>query len=1712
MQIKIRGSTRLVGIVALLFLLVSTVLTAQASTTVTVTPTNPNGWNATATGAGSVGITSTLPRSGNGSLQFTGDATSRFRYRLYWDPALFPSRTLGNLTALSYDWYRSSTSSNPAVQQAAFQLAYIDGTQSGYLTWEAAYNGYVASVPTDTWISSDIFAGNFWMRAFSPGRSIDDYNVSLAEWIAGADEEGSPIDDDADTDVAHVLSANTIIYGIEIAVGSGWNGSHQNFVDNVSFSFGASDSFTYNFEIDQCTTVCYASPTGSDANSGLTPATAKRTIQAAIDAVSAGGTVRVLPGTYSETASDRYLSTDGSGPYQFGLFFDVSKPGITVQGVTATDDDITSASGVLATINTNATNGFGPSGIFVDAADITIAGVEIGTNSAGLNKTIEVIGDGFSLINSVVNDPEGTVYINDFTTTGDRVQSYLIDGNVFVEGVSVDLASGAGLTGPVSGRVITNNSFTNSVGQFWPFISFNGSGTGVPWFVNSVGGAVITGNTFNHTDNSVDQQFIRARGTYDNSQFDWQSYWNNNDYNKSTVALEGASGFNVRSYSYASAPYTFNDVRRIGGQIQPEVGHAVNGDRVLVNSDTLNNGDALYPEYVNLNKEVTVLGPQANVLALGRSGNEAIVTFPTGYTGSNPVFDINANNVTINGFTIGRTGDGASAPWLIRSITAGRVDGSELLYNLFEGNPGVNSFPGGAYLLNQDNTVIEANYFNDLGQHAVFMAGSSSNAIYRNNDSYGNYNSNFSMHDTGVGHSNVLIENNRAIEDSLVLFNVKGATIQNNSFTGSATVGSRIFMGGGHDDIIITGNTLTNPRSAAVLVYDGGFGYGANSDVTVSSNTITQNVGFYTVNNTVMIDVRDTTGAVSITGNSITFSGTFVSPVDATHGINLRNAVGVVTVTSNTLNGGNVDSSNSSPSIGLRLLDNLSGTSVTATLNVINGFTDAVRVVDSASDGVSLAIPTSINRNDLAANAVNGIANGASGTEIAGECNWYGSASGPSGVGPGTGTAVTSNIDFIPWLTVATPLNTAPCNGVLVQPVANNDTASVTDNVLTLIPVLGNDTYTGTPTIMIISPPTNGVANATAGGIEYTGTDGYNGGDSLTYQITDANGVSNIATVTITVNDCQTVCYANPVTGSDSNDGTTPATAKLTVQAAVDDVNAGGTVIMAAGSFTEQVVIGKSIVLEGAGQAATFINSPSPMSITLEGSQSIVYVNNGADVDMSDFAIDGTIVGATGGCADDVIGLYVYGAANAELNGVTISDIRLADNALLGCQTGVAVVVGSSTTTGTVRLENSTISGYQKGGIAAYNAGSNVILLNTTVTGIGATPAIAQNGVQISDGATASIMSSTISGNVCDNPACGPNPLLNYASVGLLVDFGGTVTVSNSTITGNDHGVWAYGSSTTIQDSDIVDNRYIGIIADEGTTILTANDITTTSGNAERGLMAVTYDGAAANTVVTATLNTISGFSIGISVEDENNGDAETNVLTANRNSIADDPANDEGYRNTTPVSHNVECNWWGDATGPSEIQAGNGAEFYGAGDFTPWLTAASPLISAPCDGGAFGSLQGTILLQSRLAPSSVMSVPVTVELYAVGGTTPLYTFAPTTDTNGVFTVTGIAPGTYVVWVKYERHLAVREMSVVITASNTTLVTFAQQLAGDANNDNFVDIGDLSVLGPTYDKGLGDVGYDARADFNGDDVTDLLDLSLIGANYEVGGAQRDGLP
>lgn len=228
---------------------------------ITVLPSDMNGgglnqWNLSNyrdvsngyTSTTSAGITTANPRTGNGSVQMSltdGSGKADFTYTWGFDT----TRTLGSLTSLSYDWYRSSTSTAGGVMPA-FRLYYdADGnaattTDQGYLIFEQVYNPNVASVVSDQWVSTNVMGTNMWQRQFSPGLTVEAYGVTLTDWASGMNEPAN----------ADQLNASTAILGIEFGIGSGWNGTFNGFVDNVSFGFNNAVT-TFNFEAAQASNV-----------------------------------------------------------------------------------------------------------------------------------------------------------------------------------------------------------------------------------------------------------------------------------------------------------------------------------------------------------------------------------------------------------------------------------------------------------------------------------------------------------------------------------------------------------------------------------------------------------------------------------------------------------------------------------------------------------------------------------------------------------------------------------------------------------------------------------------------------------------------------------------------------------------------------------------------------------------------------------------------------------------------------------------------------------------------------------------------------------------------------------------------------------------------------------------------------------------------------------------------------------------------------------------------------------------------------------------------------------------------------------------------------------------------------------------------------------------------------------------------------------------
>jgi hypothetical protein len=166
------------------------------------------------------------------------------------------------------------------------------------------------------------------------------------------------------------------------------------------------------------------------------------------------------------------------------------------------------------------------------------------------------------------------------------------------------------------------------------------------------------------------------------------------------------------------------------------------------------------------------------------------------------------------------------------------------------------------------------------------------------------------------------------------------------------------------------------------------------------------------------------------------------------------------------------------------------------------------------------------------------------------------------------------------------------------------------------------------------------------------------------------------------------------------------------------------------------------------------------------------------------------------GCYDSWYGILVGGGASLSLSNSTVENIEA--QPLTGCQGGVGVEIGSAPTSqiGHADLTNDTIESYQKNGITVDGPGSTADIDHVVVTGAGPTPTIAQNGIQVSFGATASVTGSTITGDnytgAFDASSAG---ILAYGGGGAVCGIG-TISplveharFTGNTLVGNDIGI-----------------------------------------------------------------------------------------------------------------------------------------------------------------------------------------------------------------------------------------------------------------------------------------------------------------------------------
>jgi parallel beta-helix repeat protein len=310
-----------------------------------------------------------------------------------------------------------------------------------------------------------------------------------------------------------------------------------------------------------------------------------------------------------------------------------------------------------------------------------------------------------------------------------------------------------------------------------------------------------------------------------------------------------------------------------------------------------------------------------------------------------------------------------------------------------------------------------------------------------------------------------------------------------------------------------------------------------------------------------------------------------------------------------------------------------------------------------------------------------------------------------------------------------------------------------------------------------------------------------------------------------------------------------PATLKVgatetyhTIQAAVNAAagsNTSNTILIDAGTYNEQVTIPNTITTTNSLviNAANTKNKPivKPTS-TLTGSMAIFDVNGATGVTIENLIIDGS------GTSSAWFGVFVEGGGAATIQSNTIQNMTATastgNDTGFGIRVGRSSLSGQSATTGTATISSNTITSYGKGGIDVANTGSSASINGNTVTGLGHKVSDnvnqVQNGVEIDDGATGSI--GTTTGNTISKNGSAKT---GFGSAGILLyQPGSAVKVSNNNLSSNDVGIWVFdAASPTISSNDITSSTIYGIAFDSaggnGVTSATVSNNDSTSNTGE---------------------------------------------------------------------------------------------------------------------------------------------------------------------------------------------------------------------------------------------------------------------------------------
>jgi hypothetical protein len=269
-----------------------------------------------------------------------------------------------------------------------------------------------------------------------------------------------------------------------------------------------------------------------------------------------------------------------------------------------------------------------------------------------------------------------------------------------------------------------------------------------------------------------------------------------------------------------------------------------------------------------------------------------------------------------------------------------------------------------------------------------------------------------------------------------------------------------------------------------------------------------------------------------------------------------------------------------------------------------------------------------------------------------------------------------------------------------------------------------------------------------------------------------------------------------------------------TIQSAVDAANPGDRIQVRRGTYVEQVSIDKDLEIVGAGAGSTIIRAPATLVPGQHGRNTIVEIRAGASASLSRLTVSGP---GSGTCEQGALyaGILVFDGADLDLSFARVTQIH--DTPLQECfRSGIGIRIGHVGTAATATIRSSRIDGYQTGGIVVIFEGSRATISHNVVTGQGASPVVATDGIEVIAGAVGTVSHNVVSGNACGSAAlgCGPDFFTEFQHAGIVADGAGTV-ITRNVLSRNQVGIYV-ANAVEISHNLFLNNDYFGIALQDG--------------------------------------------------------------------------------------------------------------------------------------------------------------------------------------------------------------------------------------------------------------------------------------------------------